>query len=408
VSVAQSDPRGAARYASFGLAPTDLWDLTVYMPNPYGSGLVKVETQPFLSVKPGPRRIDTWLAANSNYVRVAPVSPTTAVTATPASSPPQSPPVSAAQLTGGVDSPALVLTDFTDPQHGYQAVLKNAPLFNILCIPPDSFVPNDALMGDIYQDAATYCSENYAFLVVEPPDAWRSAAVTGAAETIDITLPYAVTGPASEYAGVYFPTPTMSDPTQPTPRPISGMIAGIYARTDASRGVWKAPAGLQAAVMGAVAMSVGLDGADRQALNSDGINCFLAVPDVGVVVWGARTMNGADVIGSDYKYVPIRRFTSYIEQSLVLGTQWAVFEPNADPLWSQLRAMIGSFMQGLFQQGAFAGATQSDAYFVQCDATTTSPTDQLNGVVNVVVGFAPLRPAEFIILYIQQQTASSS
>jgi Bacteriophage tail sheath protein len=108
------------------------------------------------------------------------------------------------------------------------------------------------------------------------------------------------------------------------------------------------------------------------------------------------------VLASQWKYVPVRRITLFIEESLYRGTQWVVFEPNDEPLWAQIRLNIGAFLQGLFRQGAFEGASPRDAYFVKCDAETTSQTDRELGVVNIEVGFAPLRPAEFVIIRIQQ------
>jgi hypothetical protein len=123
---------------------------------------------------------------------------------------------------------------------------------------------------------------------------------------------------------------------------------------------------------------------------------------IGNVIWGARTLEGADVLASQWKYVPVRRLALYIEESLFRGTQWVVFEPNDEPLWAQIRLNVGAFMQGLFRQGAFQGSSPKDAYFVKCSSETTTQTDIDNGVVNIVVGFAPLKPAEFVVIQIQQ------
>ncbi len=130
---------------------------------------------------------------------------------------------------------------------------------------------------------------------------------------------------------------------------------------------------------------------------------------VGTVGWGARTTDGADMLASQWKYIPVRRLALFIEESVFRGTQWAVFEPNDEPLWSQLRLNLGSFMQDLFRKGAFAGRTPQEAYLVKCDNDTTTRDDVDRGVVNVLVGFAPLKPAEFVVIRIQQlagQTAS--
>jgi uncharacterized protein len=120
------------------------------------------------------------------------------------------------------------------------------------------------------------------------------------------------------------------------------------------------------------------------------------------VVWGSRTLRGDDIIADDYKYIPIRRLALYIEESLYRGTKWVVFEPNDEPLWAQIRLNVGAFMHNLFRQGAFQGTTPNQAYFVKCDSETTTQNDRDLGIVNIVVGFAPLKPAEFVIIQIQQ------
>jgi hypothetical protein len=141
---------------------------------------------------------------------------------------------------------------------------------------------------------------------------------------------------------------------------------------------------------------------ENGALNPLGINSLRTFHLMGSVVWGSRTVQGSDALASDWKYIPVRRLALYIEESLYRGTQWVVFEPNDEPLWSQIRLNVGAFMHGLFRQGAFQGQKPSDAYFVKCDKETTPP-DQVNlGIVNIIVGFAPLKPAEFVIIQIQQ------
>jgi uncharacterized protein len=142
--------------------------------------------------------------------------------------------------------------------------------------------------------------------------------------------------------------------------------------------------------------------AENGTLNPLGINCLRAFPNIGHVVWGARTLEGSDVLASQWKYVPVRRLALYIEESLFRGTQWVVFEPNDEPLWSQIRLNLGAFMQTLFRQGAFQGTTPREAYLVKCDRETTTQDDINRGVVNILVGFAPLKPAEFVVIKIQQ------
>ena len=179
-------------------------------------------------------------------------------------------------------------------------------------------------------------------------------------------------------------------------------VAGIIARTDGTRGVWKAPAGLDAALNGVQGLQANLSDGDNGVLNPLGINCLRSFPVSGRVVWGSRTMRGADLLADDYKYLPVRRLALYIEESLYRGTQWVVFEPNDEPLWSQIRLNVGAFMHDLFVKGAFQGASPRDAYFVKCDKETTTQNDINLGIVNVVIGFAPLKPAEFVIIQLQQ------
>jgi phage tail sheath protein FI len=198
---------------------------------------------------------------------------------------------------------------------------------------------------------------------------------------------------------------TQADPKhegQPDTFPPCGIIAGVMARTDTNRGVWKAPAGLDAAINGVRELQVNLNDAENGMLNPLGINCLRFFAASGRVVWGSRTLRGADQLADEYKYIPVRRLALYIEESLYRGTQWVVFEPNDEPLWAQIRLNVGAFMHGLFRQGAFQGQTPRDAYFVKCDKETTTQTDINLGVVNILVGFAPLKPAEFVVIKIQQ------
>jgi len=174
------------------------------------------------------------------------------------------------------------------------------------------------------------------------------------------------------------------------------------ARTDTQRGVWKAPAGIEATLRGVPELTVKMTNAENGELNPLGINCIRSFPVIGRVLWGSRTMRGADILADDYKYVPVRRLALYIEESLFRGTQWVVFEPNDEPLWAQIRLNVGAFMNTLFRQGAFQGTTPKQAYFVKCDNETTTQNDIDQGIVNIVVGFAPLKPAEFVIIKLQQ------
>jgi phage tail sheath protein FI len=149
-------------------------------------------------------------------------------------------------------------------------------------------------------------------------------------------------------------------------------------------------------------LSVTLTDPEIGELNPLGINCLRTMPAAGRVVWGARTLKGDDRLTSQWKYTPVRRTALFIEESLYRATQWIVFEPNDEPLWAQIRLNIGAFMHDLFRKGAFQGGSPKEAYFVKCDKDTTTQSDINLGIVNIVVGFAPLKPAEFVVIQLQQ------
>jgi hypothetical protein len=251
----------------------------------------------------------------------------------------------------------------------------------------------------------SYCVGRRAMLLVDSPVAWGANPVT-AAQTAATDLPsLGLTGNDARNAALYFPRVVESDPEldgQLDTFVPCGIIAGCMARTDTQRGVWKAPAGLDASVNGTAALQVNLTDPENGLLNPLGINCLRTFATAGRVVWGARTLRGADQLADEYKYVPVRRTALFLEESLYRGTQWVVFEPNDEPLWAQIRLNIGSFMQGLFRQGAFQGTTPKEAYLVKCDSETTTQADIDSGVVNILVAFAPLKPAEFVVIQIQQ------
>jgi phage tail sheath protein FI len=208
-----------------------------------------------------------------------------------------------------------------------------------------------------------------------------------------------------ENATIFFPRLKMPDPLKENRLEEfvpCGAVAGVMARIATQRGVWKAPAGLEATLTGVRELSVKLTDGENGLLNPLGVNCLRNFPVVGNVVWGARTLEGADRLASEWKYIPVRRLALFIEESLYRGTQWVVFEPNDEPLWAQIRLNVGAFMNNLFRQGAFKGSTPREAYFVKCDKETTTQNDINLGMVNILVGFAPLKPAEFVIIKLQQ------
>lgn len=266
----------------------------------------------------------------------------------------------------------------------------NFPRFNLLCLPGVTTVNVDAV-----STALAYCQTQYAFLLVDPdPSVTPASAVSTAG----------LFAAAGQYGALYWPR-LITTASTPAGLPPSGALAGIMARTDSQRGVWKAPAGLAAGVAGAISTAYPTSDKTSGDLNPFGVNVLRSFPGAGLVVWGSRTLAGSDLRGDPFKYVPIRRLTNYIEASLYLGTQFAVFEPNDPVLWGQLRLAVGAFMRGLFRQGAFQQSesqAESDSYFVTCDSTVNPQSEIDAGRVNVVVGFAPLKPAEFVVVTITQ------
>jgi phage tail sheath protein FI len=281
--------------------------------------------------------------------------------------------------------------------------LDKADLFNLLCIPPDQRGADTD--KTIYQHALQYCQARRAMLIVDSPAAWSVNKDTAAAAAKKGLPDLGLVGEQARNAALFFPRVLEADPNRDgqidTFVPC-GIIAGIMARTDTARGVWKAPAGLDATLSGVQALELNLNDAESGILNPLAINCLRFFSVAGRVVWGARTLRGADQLADDYKYIPVRRLALYIEESLYRGTQWVVFEPNDEPLWAQIRLNVGAFMHNLFRQGAFQGRTPQEAYFVKCDKETTTQNDINLGIVNIVVGFAPLKPAEFVIIKLQQ------
>jgi phage tail sheath protein FI len=275
--------------------------------------------------------------------------------------------------------------------------LEDVDLFNILCVPVAATLGATDFQA-VISAATAYCDARRAFLVVDIPPAVTNPAAMQTWMAQNDTL-------RDKNNAVYFPRTLIPDPLNNFRlRDVapSGTVAGLYAQTDANRGVWKAPAGTEATLRNVSQLVYTMTDGENGVLNPLGIDCLRTFPVYGNVCWGARTLNGADVEASEWKYIPVRRFALFLEESLYRGTKWVVFEPNDEPLWAQIRLNVGAFMQSLFRQGAFQGQTPKDAYFVKCDKETTTQDDINKGIVNIVVGFAPLKPAEFVIIQIQQ------
>jgi phage tail sheath protein FI len=269
-------------------------------------------------------------------------------------------------------------------------LLDTVPIFNLLCVPGENTPATISALQ-------SYCVIHRAFYLVDCAQADSFNSMKNG--------PAGITGPDAINSAFYFPWVNAPDPLQQNrirAFPPCGFVAGLYAQTDATRGVWKAPAGIDAGLSGISGLTTVLTDLQNGTLNTQAINCLRHFPVYNDVIWGARTLRGDDQVGSEWKYVPIRRLALFLESSLYNGTQWVVFEPNDETLWGQIRLNVGAFMQTLFLQGAFQGTTPRQAYFVKCDAENNSQASINLGIVNILVGFAPLYPAEFVLIQIQQ------
>ncbi len=248
---------------------------------------------------------------------------------------------------GELTANALAPLDGPATFHGLYALAK-VDIFNLLVIPPYKHL-GDGTGGDVDPDvistAATFCEQHRAMLIVDPPTDWTEKGDVTKGLVAD---PDSI-GTRSKNAALYFPRIRQPNPLngmrEETFTP-SGVIAGVMARTDVARGVWKAPAGLDASLVGVARLGVNLTDGENGELNPRGVNCLRFLPPGRRVVWGARTLEGDDRLASEWKYIPIRRTALFIEESLYRGTQWVVFEPNDEPLWASIRLNVGAFMQG--------------------------------------------------------------
>jgi phage tail sheath protein FI len=380
----------------------DLFNLVIYQKNPDTQQNQKIEEYLSVSLQPASSRfLPRVLDQNSTVVGV--ITGTDGKWVVPNVRPLETTaPVAASAETDGDD---VGFADYEgDPnlKTGMYALLKT-DLFNILCIPPPK--RGEDTDASVYTQAATLCVSKRAMLMVDPPAAWGANIDKAVSNPIQNLGALGVSGLDARNAALYYPLVNKPDPLRENQLDMfvpCGIVAGLMATTDTNRGVWKSPAGIDAALVGVSSLQVNLTDSENGQLNQLGINCLRAFPVIGRVIWGARTLRGADQLADDYKYIAVRRTALFIEESLYRGTKWVVFEPNDEPLWSQIRLNIGSFMQNLFRQGAFQGKTPKEAYLVKCDSETTTQNDINLGNVNILVAFAPLKPAEFVIIKIQQ------
>jgi hypothetical protein len=279
--------------------------------------------------------------------------------------------------------------DLQGAQRGLWA-LEKIEAFNLLCIPPLGFGRD--VGKQTWDAAATFCAQRGALLLIDAPGAWGSAAAALATEAVErITA-------RSQDAALYFPRILANDPLSGATRAFApcGAVAGVIARTDAARGVWKAPAGTDATLFGASALSVALSDRDGHELNAIGVNTLRQLPGGRLVVFGARMLAARE--RQAYQYVSLRRLHLHIERSLMQGLAWAAFERSDEALWVRVRSEAANFLMTLWRAGAFMGTTAEEGFFARCDRTTMTQDDVDQGRINIVVGFAPLKPAEFVVI----------
>ena len=379
---------GAAAAAAQGVAVDELFDLTVV-----DTGTGETEVFPDITVVDGPRRLDLVLA-DSRLV---------APRAIPATRPA---PTATTSFSGGSDGDPLAEHDYVGDEAARTGVwsLLDVDLVNLVCLAPPNLgadVPPAA-----WQAASRLCVRRRAFLVVDTP----VAATTTDDVSAFASATLGITGSDARNAALYFPRLRESDPAPGgaiSEIPCSGAVAGVIARNDTDRGVWKAPSGTSAAIHGALGLATPVSDDALGTLNRLGINCLRTTSDGSTLVWGARTLRGADALADEYRYVSVRRLALFLEESLTRGLTWVAFEPNGAPHWAAIRQSVDNFLGGLAHDGAFAGRTRRESYLVQCDATTMTQTDIDAGVARVVIGVAPLRPAEFVLIRVGMQTASA-
>ena len=416
--VTVSNPEGPGLVFT-ALELTDVVPMTVTITNVRSSGTTfdvvvaygtRVETYRGIQLSPGGPLPDAVINPVSQLIQVAPAPGGYSAT------------VTAQQLSLSLELPATLnscfsVADFIPPAgigvFEPNSALDNLEIFNLLLTP-------GVADFSVISAALAFAERKRAFFIVDPPP---QAPAFGASNASPQPIQYWMEGingpngpklPESQNGAIYFPYLISNDPVtgQIIPMAPCGFVAGIYAATDASRGVWKAPAGLATVVLNTTGpvLSGVMNDPQQGVLNLDSINCLRSFAGTGTVVWGARTLVAKNQAYQQSMYVPVRRMTLFIEQTLLANLRWVVFEPNDEPLWIAIVNSISAFMLSLFRQGALQGSTPSEAFQVKCDSSTTSPADQLQGIVNIVVAFAPLKPAEFVIIQIAQlagQTAGS-
>ena len=333
----------------------------------------------------------------------------------PGTQPPRTPPAGSRQapegqpLTDGTDGATPVLEDYKgrerpslDAAHDGQRLdrsglgaLASVDEISILCAPDEQSVPG--LASEVVGQCERL-ADRFAVLSARYQDCFSvdrlepASQVGGDSVRID-----------SKYAAFYAPYIKVIDATGAVRRmPPTGHVAGVYARSDVERGVWKAPA--NEVLRGVVGLDPEFNTGEQEILNPRGVNCIRTLPGRGIRVWGARTTSSDPL----WRYVNVRRLFLFIEESIDQGTQWVVFEPNDQRLWARVRQTISDFLTSVWRSGALMGTTAEEAFFVKCDETTMTQNDLMTGRLIAVIGVAPSRPAEFVIFRIAQWTRGAS
>ena len=281
-------------------------------------------------------------------------------------------------------------------------LLDQADHINLLVMPP--YETDETVGPEVQKAAVAYCQRRRAMLLVDPPPTWDRMSASEITEDFASSSVAAAVEIARENVALYFPRLRQHNPLQDRVESFapSGAVAGVIARIDRQRGFWKSPAGDDAVLIGDSDLSAQLTAPEIDVLNRRSINCLRTVPGGRIIIWGSRTLATDNMSAREWRFLAVRRTALYLEESLIRGTRWAEFEPNDATLWKNIRRDVAAFLNGLFLQGAFQGHTPSESYYIKCDEDTTTQADIDRGVVNLVVGFAPIKRAEFVVLHIQQ------
>ena len=277
--------------------------------------------------------------------------------------------------------------------------LSHIPSFTILLIPETTHL-SDREAAKVFQTAIPIVEQQRAVYLIDPPQQ------DAARQSVKSLALWYKSQPFIRHPNLilYHPRihiPSMASAALPITIPPSGTLAGLFARLDETRGVWKAPAGMEATLMGVMGLEQLLTSQDVTLLESGNINALKQTSPTTFVAWGSRTLSP----DPEWRYVPVRRTALFLESSIKQGLTWTVFEPNDEPLWKQIRQSVGDFLTSLFRQGAFQGTKPQDAFFVKCGRDTITAKDQAAGLLHILVGFAPLKPAEFVTLRISQKVS---